>query len=56
MRPNFREITLALTGRETDILHIPKEVYEAHQQAGDLGSPLEAGEDVYIDLQQTYYV
>ena len=34
---------------------IPLEALDSHPLAGVLGSPLEAGENMYLDLQSQYY-
>jgi len=36
------------------VLAIPKDARATHAQARVLGAPLEAGEQMYHDLQQTY--
>ena len=53
-RPKFRDLVLALTGGEADVLSIPQEALDTHQFAGVLGSPLEAGINMYKDLQKKY--
>ena len=53
-RPTFRDILLELLNNEATVLHIPNEDRLTCEQAGVLGSPLEAGEDMYSDLQDTY--
>ena len=53
-RPRFREMVLVLIGNERTVLHIPQEALDTHRLAGELGTPLEAGEDMYPDLQMTY--
>ena len=37
------------------MLSVPDEAHLTHPQAGVLGAPLEAGENMYIDLQKRYY-
>lgn len=53
-RPNFDGVCMLLAGNEDDILNIPHDVCENHELAGVLGSPLEASEHMYKDLQKTY--
>ena len=53
-RPQFREIVVALSQSEEILLHIPEEVTRDHPQASVLGAPLEAGRNLYIELQNTY--
>ena len=53
-RPAFRDILLILLGNEADILEIPSDALSSHRQAGVLGAPLEAGEDMYRELQGKY--
>ena len=50
-RPTFRDLLLALVENETVVLHIPPEAMNSHPQAGVLGAPLEAGENMYKDTQ-----
>ena len=54
-RPGFREILLSLLGNPEDMLSIPQEALDAHPLAGLLGSPLEAGENMYPDLHNQYF-
>ena len=53
-RPQFNEMVETLSLPEHDILSIPEEVVKIHPQAILLGGPLEAGRDLYKDLQNTY--
>ena len=53
-RPRFREFTIVLTGNPHDVLSIPQEALDVHKLAGVLGSPLEAGKNMYSDLQNKY--
>ena len=53
-RPKFREMVLILISNEGEVLHVPQEALDTHRMAGELGAPLEAGEDMYPDLQMTY--
>ena len=53
-RPRFREIAIVLTGNPQDLLSIPQEALDTHKLAGVLGSPLEAGNNTYKDLQEKY--
>ena len=41
-------------GNQQLVLSIPQDAIETHQLAGVLGAPLEAGEKMYQDLQNTY--
>ena len=53
-RPQFREIVETLSQPESLLLHIPEEVTRGHPQASVLGAPLEAGRNLYTELQNTY--
>ena len=53
-RPGFRELVIVLTGNRLDVLSIPQEALHSHQLAGVLGSALEAGENMYLDLQNKH--
>ena len=53
-RPVFREILLPLIDKPDAVLYIPPEALDTHHLAGVLGSPLEAGENMYCDLHYTY--
>ena len=53
-RPSFRELLLTLLGNKTIILSIPRDALNTHNLAGVLGSPLEAGGNMYRDLQNKY--
>ena len=53
-RPGFRELTIVLTGSHLTLLHIPQKDLHAHKLAGVLGSPLEAGKNMYTDLQNKH--
>lgn len=53
-RPKFREMVLVLIGKEEDVLYIPQEALDSHRLAGVLGAPLEAGSDMYPELERTY--
>ena len=53
-RPRFRELTIVLTGNPHHVLSIPQEALDVHKLAGVLGSPLEAGKNMYSDLQNKY--
>ena len=46
-------MVLVLIGNEHAVLHIPPEALDSHRLAGELGAPLETGEDMYPDLQMT---
>ena len=47
-------MVLVLIGNERVVLNIPQEALDTHRLAGELGAPLEAGEDMYPDLLMTY--
>lgn len=53
-RPAFRQLTLSLSGSKDKLLFIPSEVLSTHRLAGVLGSPLEAGKQMYTELQNQY--
>ena len=53
-RPQFRDIHLILSQNDEHVLKIPDKDLQTHSQAGVLGAPLEAGENMYIDIQKTY--
>ena len=53
-RPSFRDILLGLLDKPDAVLSIPPEALDTHHLAGVLGSPLEAGENMYKDLQNRY--
>ena len=53
-RPGFREIFLSLLDTPENMLSIPSEALDTHHLAGIIGSPLEAGENMYIDLRDKY--
>ena len=53
-RPTFMDIDLWLWQSTDLLLKILDEAHLTHPQAGTLGAPLEAGENMYIDLQKTY--
>ena len=55
-RPSFRELLLTLLNIPNAILSIPQEALDTHSLAGVLGSTLNAGEDMYRDLQNRYMV
>ena len=54
LRPGFRDIVLTLVGSEQMVLNIPEEDSSSNPLAGVLGAPLEAGENMYTDLQKRY--
>ena len=54
-RPSFRELLLILLGNPKAVLSIPREALSTHNLAGVLGSPLEAGANMYRDLLNKYY-
>ena len=51
LRLSFRELLLSLLGNPKTVLSIPQEALNTHNLAGVLGSPLEAGANLYRDLQ-----
>ena len=54
-RPTFSELLQVLSqGSETDLLRWSEEDMRVHPQAAVLGAPLEAGKDLYIELQNAY--
>ena len=53
-RPEFRELTIVLTGSHSTVLRIPQKDLHVHKLAGVLGSPLEAGKNMYTDLQNKH--
>ena len=53
-RPSFRDLLLALLDDTKVVLSITPEALDTHSHAGVLGSPLEAGENMYRDLQDRY--
>ena len=55
-RPSFRELLLTLLNIPEAILSIPQEALDTHNLAGVLGSPLEAGGNMYGELQNRYIV
>ncbi len=53
-RPAFRDVVLSLARGEEMILNIPEEDSSTNPLAGVLGAPLEAGENMYSQLQSRY--
>ena len=53
-RPRFREILLSLAENSDRVLSIPREALKTHHLAGVLGSPLEAGNEMYTYLRDGY--
>ena len=53
-RPDFAELVHALSSPATDLLSWSEEDMRVHPQAAVLGAPLEAGKDLYHELQRTY--
>ena len=45
---------LLLNQSEQEVLKIPSDALSSHPQAGELGAPLEAGQNMYSELQHTY--
>ena len=53
-RPGFRDILLSLLEDEQTVLSIPKDI-GSNSLAAVLGAPLEAGFNMYTELQTMYY-
>ena len=53
-RPSFHDIVLTLVGSEEMVLNIPEKDSSTNPLAGVLGAPLEAGENMYTELQMKY--
>ena len=53
-RPSFRDIVITLNGSKEKVLNIPEEDSSTNPLAGVLGAPLEAGENMYSELQKRY--
>jgi len=53
-RPAFAELMQTLSSPVTDLLSWTEEDTRIHPQAVVLGAPLEAGKDLYAELQETY--
>ena len=53
-RPDFTEVVRVLSSPVTDLLSWSEEDMRVHPQAAVLGAPLEAGKDLYPELQGTY--
>jgi len=53
-RPTFYQLLQALSFSETELLVWAEEDMRVHPQAAVLGAPLEAGRDLYPELQETY--
>ena len=53
-RPTFSQLLQALCQPDTELLSWSEEDVRVHPQAGMLGAPLEAGKDLYPELQQIY--
>ena len=57
-RPNFNAIHSVLSGPSDSLLTIPNDDLQQTKdplKAGQLGMPLEFGEDLYMDLQCCYH-
>ena len=54
-RPTPHDIVLALMENEETVLRIPSDDAGTHSMAATLGAPLEAGDNMYRDLQGLYY-
>ena len=53
-RPTFTQLLQALSSTITKLLSWSEEDMRVHPQAAVLGAPLEAGKDLYPELQGTY--
>ena len=53
-RPTFSLLLQALCQPEIELLSWSEEDMRVHPQAAVLGAPLEAGKDLYPELQQIY--
>ena len=53
-RPSFHDIMLLLDQNKPVVLEIPQEDLASHPKAGELGASLEAGKNMYSELQHTY--
>ena len=53
-RPSFRKLFLTLVDSPEEVLSVPTETLGTYNLAGVLGSPLEAGQNLYRDLQDRY--
>ena len=53
-RPSFRKLFLTLVDSPEEVLSVPTEILGTYHLAGVLGSPLEAGQILYRDLQDRY--
>ena len=53
-RPRFSQLLQALSSTITDLLSWSEEDMRVHPQAAVLGASLEAGKDLYPELQGTY--
>ena len=53
-RPQFAQLLQVLSRPEHELLSIPEEEGRVHPQATLLGAPLEAGKQLYLELQNTY--
>eukprot|EP00731_Ephydatia_muelleri_P014769 Em0008g489a len=53
-RPSFKDINMSFSQDQVFVLHVPEEAASTHPQAAVLGAPLEAGENMYIELQKSF--
>ena len=53
-RPTFSELYQALSQPESELLDWSEEDVRVHSQAAVLGAPLEAGKDLYRELQERH--
>ncbi len=56
-RPTFSDLlqSLSIPEIKTELLHWTEEDAKTHPQAVVLGAPLEAGKDLYPDVQRAYH-
>ena len=54
LRPKFSDLALILVGDRKEVLAVPQEDLATHPLAGVLGAALDAGEGMYLDLQNRY--
>ena len=53
-RPTFSELCQSLSQSESELLGWSEEDMSIHPQAAVLGAPLEAGKDLYRELQEMH--
>ena len=54
-RPGFRDTLLALLENEQEVMSIPRMDIGSNSLAVVLGAPLDAGFNMYTELQTKYY-